>query len=85
MKASIRVAALGALLFNASAFADDPDFSKLDADSDKSISKEEAKAHADIAARFDELDSDEWILYVTPNSRLTKKVAQKRQQRREDR
>ena len=50
MKASIRVAALGALLFTASAFADDPDFSKLDADGDKSISKEEAKAHADIAA-----------------------------------
>ena len=39
MKTSIRVAALGALLFTASAFADNPDFSKLDADGDKSVSQ----------------------------------------------
>ena len=86
MNASIRVAALVALLFTTAALADESDFSKLDADGDKSISKEEAKADADLAARFDELDSDRnGSLGDSEWKADEKNRREKRQQRREDR
>ena len=86
MNASIRVAALVALLFTTAAFADDPDFSKLDADGDKRISREEVKADADLSARFDEIDSDkDGSLNDSEWKADEKSRREKRQQRREDR
>lgn len=58
MNASIKVAALVALLSSPAAFAQAPDLAKLDANSDGTITKEEAKANPELAAKFDELDTD---------------------------
>jgi len=83
MNALIRVAALVLLLPAAGAFADDPDYSKLDTNGDKSISKEEAKANADLAAKFDELDADK--NGSLSESELTVDDKNRRERRREDR
>jgi hypothetical protein len=69
MKGTIKVAALSALLVSAAAFGADPstdktdenalpEFSALDANSDKAISKDEAREQSWVASRFGELDGD---------------------------
>ena len=83
MSALIRVAALVALLSATTAFADDSDYSKLDTNGDKSISKEEAKTNADLAAKFDELDADK--NGSLSESELKTDDKNRREKRREDR
>ena len=71
MRAIIKVSTLAALLAAGAAFAQTPtapassttgaqstDYSKLDANGDGMISKEEAKADPALAAQFGELDAD---------------------------
>ena len=72
MNALIKVAALAAVLSASAAFAQDypstepsaqssgqaADYSKLDANGDGSISKDEAKMDPTLSAKFSELDKD---------------------------
>jgi hypothetical protein len=70
MNGAIKVATLSALLVSAAAFGADqaasktdtenalPDFSTLDANGDKAISKDEAREQSWVASRFGELDGD---------------------------
>ena len=66
MNALIKVAALAALLSVGTAFAQEPatggtesmDYTKLDANGDGKISKDEAVGDASLSANFDALDAD---------------------------
>lgn len=83
MNKSIKVAGLVALLCSAAAFAGDTDYSKLDTNGDGSISKDEAKADADITANFDQLDTDK--NGSLSDAELKADEKNRREKRREDR
>ena len=85
MNASIKVAALVVVLFTTAAFADDPDFSKLDADGDKKISREEVNADADLASRFDEIDADKDGSLNDSEWKDEQSRRERRRERRDDR
>ena len=85
MNASIKVAALVVVLFTTAAFADDPDFSKLDADGDKKISREEVNADADLASRFDEIDADKDGTLNDSEWKDEQSRRERRRERRDDR
>ena len=85
MNVSIKVAALVVVLFTTAAFADDPDFSKLDADGDKKISREEVNADADLASRFDEIDADKDGSLNDSEWKDEQSRRERRRERRDDR